>query len=56
MTETEYEAFERFCVMTVDGNVDDITACKHIQKKYGMETAVKIWRKYGKETKENKKN
>ncbi len=43
MTEKEYEAFERFCIMTVDGGVDDITASKYIQKKYGREIAIKVW-------------
>lgn len=46
MTDFEYEAFERFCIMTVDGNIDDVTALKHIQEKYGRETAVEIWKKH----------
>lgn len=44
--EEMYEAFERFCIQTIDGNVGDIEACKYIQKKYGRATAVKIWEKW----------
>ena len=54
-----YEAAEeRFLIMTAEPDVDDITACKIIQAKYGRETAVKIWKKYceGKnETNESKR-
>lgn len=40
------EAEERLLIMSAEPDVDDITACKYIQKKYGRETAVKLWRKY----------
>lgn len=44
--EEMYEAFERFSIQTIDGDVDDITACKYIKEKYGREIAVKLWEKY----------
>ena len=40
------EAEERFLIMTAEPDVDDIKACKSLQKKYGRETAVKLWEKY----------
>lgn len=43
MTEDFYEAFERFCIMTENQDVDDITALKYVQSKYGREIAVQIW-------------
>ncbi len=46
MTEKEYEALERFSIMTVDGKTDDITALKYVQQIYGREIAVKIWQQY----------
>jgi len=46
MNEKLYEALERLSIMTVDGGLDDVTACKYIQEKYGRETAVKLWEKY----------
>ena len=42
------EAEERFLIMSAEPDVDDSKACKYIQKKYGRETAVKLWEKYGK--------
>lgn len=44
MSEKEYEAIERFCIQTVDGNIDDVTAIKSIEKKYGREIALKVWK------------
>lgn len=44
MSEKEYEAIERFCIKTVDGNIDDVTAIKEIEKNYGRETAIKVWK------------
>lgn len=49
MTEEFYEAFERFCIMTENQDVDDITALKYVQSKYGREIAVQIWERYCKE-------
>lgn len=46
MSEEEYEALERFSIMTVDGKTDDITALRYIQQIYGREIAVKIWEKF----------
>lgn len=43
MTDTEYEAWERFCIRTVDGHEDDINALKYIAAMYGRAMAVKIW-------------
>ena len=40
------EAEERLLIMTAEPDVDDITACKYIQKKYGREAAVKLWEKW----------
>ena len=52
MSEKEYEAIEKFSIMTIDGNIDDVTAIKSIEKKYGREIAVKIWKDCnGKKTK-----
>ena len=52
MSEKEYEAIERFSIKTVDGNIDDVTAIKSIEKKYGREIAVKVWKDCnGKKTK-----
>lgn len=52
MSEKEYEALERFSISTVDGCIDDVTAIKKIEKKYGREIAVKIWKDCnGKKTK-----
>ena len=45
MTETEYEALERFSIMT-ESNVDEVTALKYIQSEYGRDIAVKLWEKY----------
>ena len=49
MSEREYEAFERFCIMSEQSDVGDIAALKYVQEIYGRETAVKIWEKYCKE-------
>ena len=46
MTDNYEAAEERFFIMTAEPDVDDITACKIIQAKYGREIAVKIWKKY----------
>lgn len=46
MSDEFYEAFEEWAVITVDGNVDDITALKYIQNKYSREIATQIWEKY----------
>lgn len=43
MTETQCEALERFSIQTVDGNLDDVTAIKWIEKKYGRVVAVWVW-------------
>lgn len=40
------EVEERFLIMTAESDVDDITACKYIQSKYGRENAIKILEKY----------
>lgn len=46
ITEGKKEAaIERFCIMTTE-NVDDITALKYVQKKYGREIAVSIWEQF----------
>ena len=46
MTEKEYEAFERFCIMSEQSDVGDIAALKYVQEIYGREIAVKIWKRY----------
>ena len=40
------EAEERFLIMSAEPDVDDITACKYIQEKYGRRIAVMVWEKY----------
>lgn len=42
--EKYYEAVERFCIKTVDGLVNDVTAIKEIEKKYGRNIALKVWK------------
>lgn len=42
MSEVIYEAFERFCIMSLQEDVGDIKALKFIRKKYGREIAVKV--------------
>ena len=39
-----YEATERFSIKTVDGLIDDVTAIKEIEKKYGRDIALKVWK------------
>ena len=46
MQEQLEEACERFCIMTENPDVDEITACKYIQEKYGREIAIEVWKKY----------
>lgn len=47
MQQNEFEeAEERFLIMSAEPDVGDIKACKYIQKRYGRETAVKLWEKY----------
>lgn len=43
MSDIYYEAFERFCIQTIDGGLDDRAAIIRIQKKYGVEIAQQIW-------------
>ena len=44
-----YEAaLERFFIMTSQPDVDDVTALKYIQEKYGRPVAVKIWEEWSK--------
>lgn len=43
MTEKEYEALERFSILTVDGGLDDVKACKIIQEMFGRKIAVWVW-------------
>ena len=44
---TDFEEIEeRFLIMSAEPDVDDITACKYIQSKYGRENAIKVWEKY----------
>ena len=43
MTVSEYEALERWAIMTVEGGVSETDAIRFIQEKYGLETARKIW-------------
>ena len=51
MNEKYYEALERFSIQTVEG-LDDVIAIKSIEKKYGRERAVKVWKDCnGKKTK-----
>jgi hypothetical protein len=43
-----YEAAEeRFCIKTIEGHIDDVTAIKSIEKKYGREIALKVWKNCG---------
>lgn len=44
MTDFEYEAFERFCIMSEA--IGDREAIKYIDMTYGREIALKIWNKY----------
>lgn len=46
MTEEEYEALERFAIMSEQPDVSEIDALRYVQKRYGREVAVKIWEKY----------
>ena len=46
MSEEEYEALERFAIMSEQSDVGDINALKYIQEKYGRAVAVEIWGKY----------
>lgn len=41
------EAEERFCIKTIEGHIDDVTAIKSIEKKYGREIALKVWKNCG---------
>jgi hypothetical protein len=45
MSEIEYEALERFAIMSEQADVSEINALKYVQKQYGREIAVKIWEK-----------
>jgi hypothetical protein len=45
MTEDEYEALERFAIMSEQPDVSEIDALRYVQKQYGREIAVKIWEK-----------
>lgn len=42
-----YEAIERFSIQTVDGFLDDVSAIKLIEKKYGRTVAMEVWKKCG---------
>lgn len=46
MTEDEYEALERFAIMSEQSDISEINALRYVQKQYGRELAVKIWQKY----------
>lgn len=46
MTEAEYEALERFSIITIDGQLSDIDAIYLIAKEYGRDRAEAIWNKY----------
>ncbi len=41
------EAEERFCIKTIEGYIDDVTAIKSIEKKYRREIALKVWKNCG---------
>ena len=43
MSEKEYEAFERFSIMTIDGGLDDETAIKKVKSQFGRDIAIKVW-------------
>lgn len=47
MEEKLYEAIERFSIKTVEGHIDDVMAIKSIEKKYGREIAIQVWKKCG---------
>ena len=50
--EKYYEALERFSIQTVEGLVNDVTAIKEIEKQYGRDIALKVWKDCnGKKTK-----
>ena len=44
MTDFEYEAFERFCIMSEA--IGDREAIKYIDMTYGREIALKIWNNF----------
>ena len=46
MSETEYEALERFAIMSEQPDVSEVDALKYVQNQYGREIAVKIWDTY----------
>ena len=46
MSEKEYEALERFSIMTEQGAVSETDALRYVQKIYGREIAVKIWERF----------
>lgn len=43
MSEKEYEAFERFSIMTIDGGLDDEAAIQKVKKQFGRDIAIKVW-------------
>ena len=43
MSDELYEAAERFSIQTCDGRIDDVSAIKNIEKKYGRDIALKVW-------------
>ena len=46
MTEEEYEALERFAIMSEQSDVSEIDALRYVQKQYGREVAISLWTKY----------
>lgn len=39
-----YEAVERFSIKTVDSLINDVAAIKEIEKKYGRDIALRVWK------------
>lgn len=46
MSEKEYEALERFSIMTEQSDVSETNALRYVQKLYGKDIAVKIWERF----------
>ena len=46
MPEIEYEALERFSIMSEQSDVSETDALRYVQKEYGREIAVKIWERF----------
>ena len=44
MSDKLYEAVERFSIQTCDGHLDDVAAIKSVEKLFGREIALEVWK------------